>query len=295
MTETGTTSYLDRKQQSERLPKMLEDFLKDHGFDLVEFGYNITLRDEPGMKAKMKKLDSKSSIASLMVKFSPDYITSYTSDTIKTIFFIDSKVSITPVFFPVQIDRIKKHSSKKYPGLNVLREDIGEIEREAWYVYNSFFPRDKVAIIMAAPYTPKLIVAEWVSNVKCLWCFNKVTRPPSPWDCEKCPIFKSDGTFGVTVNEFAGGSGTPHTNIHLGKMRSLKQFLEDEFEITIDRSWYSVIEDEVKSWGLNKPAGTVNWTQFNNVINDLKRKCPWLKNRRPEKIDKEQSRLEVYD
>jgi hypothetical protein len=268
---------------------MLEDFLKDHGFEITRYGYDQMLRDEPGMKAKMKKFASKASLPCLMVKFSPDFVVSHKSSDKKILFFMDAKSSITPVFFQMQINRISEHS-----GLELYRKDIGEIEREAWYVYNTFYPRDKVAIVMAAPYNPNLIVADWVSNVKCLWCIKQSGSPPVPWNCENCPVFITEGTFGVMVNEFAGGSKTPHTNIHLGKMRSLKKFLEVEFDVKIDSDWYQTLMEEVKSWDLNKPVGRVTWGQFNGAVNDMKKTCPWLKNRWPGKKDKDQSNLDGY-
>lgn len=293
MMETGTTSYLDRMHLTDRLNEMLDPFLQEHGFHVVEFGYDLMLRGESSMKAKIKRLEYKASPAALMVKFSPDFIGIYNQKKNKDVFFIDSKTSITPVFFKAHIDRIKEHSKIR----SLHREDIGGIEREAWYVYNTFYPRDKVVIIMAVPYNPKLIVAEWVSNIRCMWCFRGVDerRGPVPWSCNQCPIFKSDGTFGVIQNEFAGGSKTPHTNIHLGKMRRLREFLREEFGIDIDEDGYSAIEDKVKRWPLNKPKGRVNWKQFNNAIGEMKIKCPWLKHRWPRKIDRKQSRLNSHD
>jgi len=290
MTETGTTSYLDRMHLTERVNEMLIHFFKDHDFGIIEHGYDVMLREEPGMKSKLKKLKTKEFLAGLRVKFIPDFILSYNNRKKKSLFFVDTKASITPVFFKTQIDRIKKNS-----GENITRWDIGDIEREAWFVYNRFFPGDKVAIIGAVPYNPKLIVAEWVSNMKCLWCF-KSSGPsgPIPWDCKECPIFEKSGSFGVMVNRLAGGSGTPHTNIHLGKMRSLKSFLMQEFNLNVDETWYETIEDEIKSWDLNKPAGRVNWKQFNNVVNDLKKKCPWLKNRWLNKLSKDQVKLNGF-
>jgi hypothetical protein len=296
MTETGTTSYIDRMQLTGRINEMLLDFLSEHGFRIIEHGYDLMLRHEPGMKSKLKRLESKESLVGLRVKFAPDFIAMYPKGNRRRLFFIDTKASITPVFFPTHIDRVRKHSKE-----NVTRWDIGEIEREAWFVYNRFFPPDQVAIIDAVPYNPKLLVAEWVSKVKCLWCFKETRQtrmgPVSmPWDCRDCPVFGRDkeDSFDVVVNKFAGGSQTPHTNIHLGKMRSLKEFLTDEFNVVIDKDWYQTLEEEVKKWDLNKPVGRVNWTQFNNVVRDLKSKCPWLKGRHPNNIPAGQGRLDSY-
>jgi len=274
--ETGTTSFLDRQALTRRLEENLEVFLADYGFKILPFGHPVILQNNTWIKSRLRKLDSKESLAAIMIKFSPDYIVVKESKP-RDFFFMDAKASITPVFFQAQIDRIRDHYGKdKY----LSREDIGEIEREAWLSYNKFFPSNHVAIVIATPYNPRLILAEWVSNIKCMWCI-KETQPgnPIPWKCKGCPVFsQNDEGFGVMVNEFAGGSGTPHTNIHLGLMRTLYEFLGDEYGVKIDKKEYeATMLDFVKQWPLNKPPGKISWGQFNGAIKQLRRTCPWLK------------------
>jgi hypothetical protein len=114
-----------------------------------------------------------------------------------------------------------------------------------------------------------------------MWCLapRAADGVPRPWGCDKCPVFKSDGGFGVMVNEFAAGSGTPHTNINLASMRTLADFLRDEFGVLVDTSDYAVLENYVKEWPLNKPRGSVTWGQYNGLIRRLKATCPWLQYR----------------
>jgi hypothetical protein len=262
--ETGTTSHLDRMNLTKRIDDMIKPFLEDCGFIVEDFGYGVTLRNEPSMIARMKKLVIKKSAAALMVKFSPDFILLKVNGR-KEMLFCDTKTSITPVFFGSYIEKLKKIS-----GLRMLqREHIGAIEREAWDTYNSFYPPDKTVIIMACPYNPKLIMAERVSNIKSFFRFKKDT------------------------NVDAGGSKTPHVNIHLGLMRSLRQFLLDEFKVKINDKFYREIENFIKKWDLNKPAGRVNWSQFNSSVNKMKATCPWLKNR-DAPISKNQKRISEF-
>jgi len=272
--ETGTTSFLDRQALTRRFEENLEEFLADYGFKILPYGHPIILHDNQWIRSRLRKLDSKDSLTSLMIKFSPDYIVVKETEP-KDLFFVDAKASITPVFFDAQIRRIGLHSNN----LALPRENIGDIEREAWFSYNRFFPSNHVAIIMASPYHPRLIISDWVSNIKCLWCLKE--QGPIPWSCEECPAFSEDEAgFGVLVNEFAGGSGTPHTNILFSSMRTLDDFLAEEFGVNVDKEEYQLtMLDFVKTWPLNKSAGTVNWTQFNNVVQSLKRTCPWLKYR----------------
>lgn len=278
MTETGTTSFLDRFALTKRLEEMLKPFLEEYGFEVFEFGHPVIVRGNSWMINRLKRLHTKASSAALMVKFTPDFIIVKKGHA-KGLFLADTKASITPIFFKAHIDRIRNHTGRQ----DIRREDIVEIEREAWFTYNSFFPKKQVAIIIALPYNPRLILAEWASNIKCLWCFWESTDSgPKPFPCKKCPIYtQTGGNFGVVKNFLAGGSGTPHTNIDLSSMRTLGDFLKQDFGIKIDNEDLEILFDELKSWDLNKPAGRVNWTQFNNVIRELQRTCPWLTGRNP--------------
>jgi hypothetical protein len=279
--ETGTTHFLDRFALTRRLEENLEGLLADYGLRILTFGQTAILQGNSWMNSRLKKLDTKNSLAALMVKFSPDYVTSKESGK-PVLFFLDAKASITPVFFGSQVDRIRLHS--KQTGLG--RSHIGEIEREAWFSYNTFYPRDEVAIIMASPYSTRLILAEWVGKIRCLWCYKgKVRGLPTPWDCDTCPVKTREG-FGVIVNVEAGGSGTPHTNIDFRSMRTLPDFLEQELGIKLDTKMYNfTMLDFVKKWPLNKPAGTITWKQYNSAIRDLRDEgCTWLKYRMLDKF-----------
>jgi hypothetical protein len=250
---------------TEHFTDMVVPFLQKHGFVVHPFGYEEALHNTTGMDGLIRKKQFKKSEAALMVKFSPDFLNIYEDGSGKNFFFYaDSKTSITPVFFHSHIRRIQRRA--KLPELH--RGDIGEIEREAWIVYNRFFPKNQVAIIMAAPYHRRLIVAEWVSNLTALY------------------------THKADENLEAAGSGTPHVNLHLGHMRRLDEFLKQEFGVKVDPELYEVLTDEVKKWDLNKSLGRVNWTQFNNAVNELREEgCIWLKNRRPSKADPKQSTI----
>jgi len=266
MPETKMTSFLNRMKLTDEFTELLSIFLQKHGVIVCGFGYEVFFRERPSMSALIKKEKFKKAPASLMVKFSPDLLCAFPKFSgTKGIFMLDVKTSITPVFFGSHIDRLRRAAKLA----ELRREDIGEIEREAWDVYNQFYPKDRIAIAMACPYQPKLIVAEWVSQI---FQFYRLKRDR---------------------NLEAGGSGTPHVNIHLGRMRSLDKFLAQEFGIKVDENLFDSMKNTVKKWELCKPAGTVNWTQFNNVISELKATCPWLKNRWPV-VDNSSAKLSQF-
>ncbi len=277
--ETGTSSFLDRHALTRRLEGNLEVFLQDYGFKVLPFGHPVILRDNTWMRSRLKSIEYKANLSALMIKFSPDYIVLKEDDG--RIFFMDAKASITPVFFGKQVERIKNHYARDN---SLSQHDIGEIEREAWFSYNKFYKN--VAIVAAVPYNPNLLLAEWVSKIKCMWCLKKAEEGnPIPWDCNNCPVFgDSREGFGVLVNEFAAGSGTPHTNIHLGTMRTLSEFLDNDFGINVEMGDYQLLLDDIKGWPLSKPKGRVTWGQYNGVIKKLKLKCPWLQFRIKDKI-----------
>ena len=251
--ETGTTSALDRMDLTGRLTRQLIPLLEDHGFKIHEYGQHVILQQHTRILSRFRKLNSKLSNEVLMLKFSPDYLSAFPPKN-NFLFLLDAKASITPVFFQAYIDTVRQSC-----GLAALfREDIGEVEREAWDNYNQRYPKDHVAICFACPYHPRLLVCEWVSKMT--------------------PLYR----LAMDRNTAAGGSGTPHVNIHLGKMRTLGAFVSEEFGVALDEQRYSVLLEFIKTWPLNKPAGRVNWVQFNNVVAALQKSCPWIKGRWPD-------------
>jgi hypothetical protein len=248
--EPGARSHLDRMNLTERLCELLRPLFEHHDISFCDYGQNVLITENPALIARLRKLDVKKSDVVCMVKFSPDFV--LWKETPKTILMLDAKVSITPMFFDSAITSLKIKSRDS--SLNRYR--IAEVEREAWDNYTKRFPPKKVAICMAAPYHPRLLVAEWASDLKGLYRFE------------------------ADLNEDADGSGTPHVNIDLGKMRSLDRFLSEEFQLKVDADLYQDALNIIKEWPLNKP-GRVNWRQFNNVIVRLHHQCPWLRGRIP--------------
>jgi len=248
--ETGARSHLDRMNLTNRLCEMLQPVFDEHNVDFMEYGQNVLLRGNASFQSRLKKLDVKRSDVICMAKFAPDFLLHHRDS--KTLCMADAKVSITPMFFDSAIMSLQYNSEVR----DLDRHRIGEVEREAWDNYILRFPKRKVAIIMAAPYSPVLIHAEWATNLKGLH------------------RYKGD------LNTEADGSGTPHVNVDLAAMRPLSDFMKEEFGETIDKEMYGDILKEIRAWPLNKP-GRVNWVQFNNVVVKLSRKCPWVRGRMP--------------
>ena len=263
--DTGTKSHLSRMGLTNRLCELLDEIFDHHKVMHMEYGQNILLDGNGSLAARWKKLDVKKSDVVLMTKFSPDYLLCASDDG--PIFLLDAKSSITPIFFDSRVKFLAEESGIS----DIDRHRIGEIEREAWDNYRNRFPKKKVAICFAAPYSPQLIHVEWASDLEELYRFK------------------------LDTNVDAGGSRTPHVNIDLARTRTMEQFFRDEFSISLDSEMINDLLDEVKAWGLNKPP-RVNWTQFNNVIITLSVKCPWLRGRVPldGKYDRIRNQLNLH-
>jgi len=287
----ATGDFKDRMDLGNMLEENVKEFFDEFDFEVIPFGLDSILKNSHIRSIIRKNIDYKVSMPVLMLKFSPDFIiVSKAKADHNTFFLLDTKVSITPIFFRKQIERIAKHTGKD----NLQRKDILEIEREAWFTYNTFYDPNNVAILMACPYNPKVLLCEWVSNIECLWCYKtKEQGLPIPWDCSDCPIrTRNDKSFGVVVNRLSAGSGTPHTNIYANSMRPLEQFLEEEFSIDIDIDYINSFKEYFKIEKINKPKGKVNWRQDNRAIKEIRKYCPWVKPFTPR--DKGQNSIEEY-
>ena len=242
----GTHSFLDRMDLTRRFDESLCPFLEEHGFKIYPFGSPVILRTARTIQTKLKRTIAKKYPAALMIKYSPDFIVHKLAGP-ESLFLVDTKASVTPVFKDVQIELIRQTA-----GLDKLeRHDIGVI-----------------ALCFAAPYHPRLIVMEWCSKI--------------------LPMYR----LATDINLQAGGSGTPHVNIHLGMMRTLEEFLAEEFDVKVDPNAYTALLDVVRAWPLIKPTTfTISWTEFRAVGEALKRSCPWLTLSIPENI----KRKNVFD
>jgi len=260
-------SFLDRMDNTKNLDEALLPFLEEHGFQIFPFGQTTLLAGSPILPSLKRLLVRDYAFntygAGFMVKFAPDYICLHENTKVEP-FFLDTKASVIPILFDQSTYMQQLQAGAKKAGcLPLTRCDVGEIEREAWDVYTKFFPPSRMAICFAAPYNPRLISMEW---------------------CAKTPTFFR---FAEDRNEVAGGSGTPHVNIHLGKMRTPDQFLKEEFSVSVDADAYSALIEVVKTWKIQKPNGRVNWSQFVGALRRIKKEgCPWVEGQMPDEVRK---------
>jgi len=249
MESAGTATFFQRFALTERLQEMILPFLDECGVEVAEYGQNVILGHNGSLEARLKKLEAKKSPAALMVKFAPDFLCMYRET--KTLYFMDIKTSLTPVLFTSKLDELSRHCRK-----HLCREQVGLVEREAWDNYTTRYPAGRTAIVMACPYNPRLLVAEWAGSIR--------------------PLFR----FEEDINRNAAGSMTPHVNIDLDSMRDLATFMQDEFNCEVPRDHFDAMVEYIKTWPLSNPGRP--WMQFNACVRGLQMTCPWLRQRNKE-------------
>jgi hypothetical protein len=273
MAAPPASTFRGRLGLTHRLDRALRPLLTDAGLICEPLGQPPALANMPETRKRLTAVAAKASPAVRMVRFTPDFLIIRPGHPDGPL-LADTKVSVTPLFHDRQVSRIRRHAGRPEIG----REDIAEIEREAWYTYNRCFPPNRVALIVAAPYHPRCVVAEWVLRVRCLWCYaGRGPDGPRPFPCQHCPVFsRRDEGFGVLGNFFTSGSGTPHTNIDLGSCRPLDRFLADTLGVTPDPDRMAALIAEVRSWPIQRPA-RISAGHYERVLASIRRNAPWVR------------------
>ena len=275
MASPFASTFRGRLSLTHRLDEAIRPILTDAGLICRPLGQPPALALMPEARKRLTAIAAKASPAVRMLRFTPDFLIIRPGHPDGPL-LADTKASVTPLFHDRQVDRIRRHAGRP----EIAREDIVEIEREAWHTYNRCFPPDRVAIIAAAPYHPRCVVAEWVPRVRCLWCYaGRGPDGPRPFPCQYCPVFsRRDGGFGVASNFFTSGSGTPHTNIDLGSCRPLDRFLSDELGVIPNPEQMADLIAEVRSWPIHRPA-RISAGHYDRILASIRRKSPWVRGR----------------
>jgi hypothetical protein len=252
-------SFFDRIGATDEFISLLHPLLSDAGIAVHEYGQTVLLAGGTDVSAALKRLLVGSYSlddygAGFVIKFAPDFlcvVPGYEP------FFLDTKASCIPILFGSVVTRLQALAEED--DLPVpTRGEIGVIEREAWDCYARFYPGGRVAVCYAAPYHQRLVAVDWRWNIHSFYRYEANRNPD------------------------AGGSGTPHVNIHLGLMRSLVDFFAQEFNVYLDKGLVKRLEDEVKEWRIQKPTGKVNWKQFTTALEAVRKECPWAVGKFPD-------------
>ena len=248
-----TNKFSYRAMQSQILVNHIKPLLEHSGFLLCEYGYENVIDRSIREKLNFDSFKFRDftgefiNPAAMMVRYAPDFFAVHSSvdpkDPTKGIFFIEFKLTLTPIY---RMDSWHKKTGYKYPSITPC--DIGDIEREAWDVYHQLYPQNQVCLIVGSSYHPRLLVADWISKIKELFRDDRIRNPN------------------------ASGSTTPHVNIDLGSMRTLKEFLEKEFQIEVDSLRYNKILQVIKELGIKRWRG-ITEEEYKKFVGYIKRGC----------------------
>ena len=217
----------------------------------------------------------------MIIKFAPDFII-LTKKEPKKIYFLDVKHSVSPIYAPSRLKLMREKASD-----NTLEiSDIGVVAREALLSYRRYYPN--TIILMASPYNPKKLMAQFAEKVKCLYCYRNKDKPD--YDCNNCPA-KNGKFFDIERDGKSTGSQTPMTNVDLRSFESSETFF-NKLGIEINSSTLYEIEKEI----MNEPIG------FDDKVLDKRKNeifqslidsgCYWVK--KQSQAIKKQSSSKVY-
>lgn len=148
---------------------------------------------------------------SMFIRYFPDYL--LMDKARKKTSFLEYKAMVVPA------KEKRVEWLRNLTGIDDLSvSNVGIIEREA---IDNYFLLSKsgfdVVIIVACRYNPKVLLAEWSSNLIVIY--------RQPERIKAGPLERA--------NILSKGSGTPWVNIHLDRMRTLRNFLKDEFDFDV--------------------------------------------------------------
>lgn len=260
----NTGNFQQRYGLTSVLEKALRDLFNKDEVELIPFGFENINGGSENLQNFIKTEESNYSYSSLMVKYAPDYIL-FKKTWPQAIYFLELKVSKTPLYYGKRIQEIR--SSHRMQNIKV--SDISDIAREAWYSYRTLFPN--TIILQGCTYNPRLVLAEFVDNIQCLYCHVTSERQ----SCATCPI-DSGNFFRFSRNEYSSGSKTPHTNLNLASFKDVEDFFNG-LDISVNHRALSSLKSQLINMGVGTSA-YVTEEQVQKILQELRNEgCYWIK------------------
>lgn len=206
--------------------------------EIVPFGVEEILPNNSNLSSYLRRLDyiNGNSLA-MALEFVPDYIL-FKKSAPQDIYFLEVKCSITPCW---PVGRVNKIRSRH--GVHIDETMIGEIAREPLMIYKRYYP--KTIVLMGATYNKKKLMAQFASQINCLYCYGHE-------DCTDCPSMNG-GYFEIERNVNANGSQTPNTNIDLSNFEECEEFF-GKLDIRVNTEIVSRIKEILNERGVNIPT-----------------------------------------
>ena len=191
--------FMERMHLANRMEIALVRFLNNKGFILEKTGYERVINKH--LQKTLNRIHNNTTVR--FCRYAPDFLAVYSNQY----FYIEMKVMDTPIHLESRVLKLRNLS-----GLNDLNKtNIGVVETAAMDNYQSLSKIGvKIAILVFCTFNDKKLLMEWE---------------------EKIVKFHNDK---VRIGE-GNASFTSYTNVHLDKMRTFEEFLNQEFNILITK------------------------------------------------------------
>lgn len=257
-------SFYDRIRHSQIATDNLREFLGGN-VDVQGFGIE-SISDKNSRLRKYLSLltNNYNNPTGMLLEYLPDYIVCDGNH----VFFLETKVSITPCWSGQRIEDANQRANNRIDASN-----CGEIAREPFLAYRKYFP--DTVILYVNNYNRHAVLAQYAKNVQCLRCEKNAQ---GRYDCAVCPLI-TGGFFDCVERNTTKGSGTPSTNINLDSFLPARDFFQNEFHICINEKEIKEMENAVLSETLQFGNNT-NLNQKKTMIGQIwnagnhKIKCP---------------------
>ena len=189
--------FEERIKLAKNMEKSVINFLKSKGFILENTGYEKYSSNE--IKEKIRTIHNNLTVR--FMRYMPDYFAILGNN----IFFIELKVMDTPIRLDSRVNELIEIT-----GITDLsKENIGAVETAALNNYEQLTSIGvKIAVIVLCTFNKKLLFMEWENNL--VKFYNN-----------KVKIGQGNASF------------TPYTNIHVDKLRTFEEFLNQELSIEV--------------------------------------------------------------
>lgn len=282
------SGFSERLKLTEHIESNMDALFSSEDIVVKEFGCRSIIGDNGLLFDYIKEPGVNQQASAMIVKFAPDFILLKNSSP-KQLYFVDVKHSTSPIWASSRLKMLREKNADQ----SLSAERIGVVAREALLSYRRFYPN--TVILMACPYNPKLLMAQFADKVRCLYCYHAASR--GDYDCRNCPS-KNGGFFDIERATDSAGSQTPMTNVDLDSFLSADLFFE-QIGIKTNAEVFRKMKDEIKKepieigknvypktknrllWNLNH-AGCewVDYEVYSCPGNDFyhrDRDCGWLK------------------
>ena len=234
-----TNSFQSRYKLSDIICNKIGALFNPNDVEIIPFGMESITAGNQAFAAYLNSQQANLSHSAMIVKFAPDYILLSKTQP-QNIYFLEVKVSQTPLYYQARLDKLRKMHPKK----DVKVSDVGDVAREAWNAYNNLFPN--TIILAGSSYNPKVLMAQFVHKIDCLYCHSGTGI-----SCGSCPV-KQAGFFPLERNAGAQGSQTPHTNIDYSSFEPAESFFAN-LNIALDATVAEQLRQEIRDLGIAEP------------------------------------------